>query len=91
MPMMPGGKPTSQAAIDAMDPKYKCVTCGGFRVFEVGTPRKALRGFPGKKFYFCSACGKYLRFEDREAQLAKMEPSMRQKAEAALQEKKRAP
>ena len=90
VPMMPGGKPTSQEKIDAMPQKYKCMGCGGFRVYDVGNPKKAAVGFPGKMFYFCSACGKWLRPEDAAADLAQMEPPMRAAAKAALQEKRQA-
>tara|TARA_B110000046_G_C12881921_1_gene350488 strand:- start:359 stop:721 length:363 start_codon:yes stop_codon:yes gene_type:complete len=90
VPMMPGGKPQSQEKVDAMPQNYKCVGCGGFRVYGVGNPRKAAVGFIGKTFYFCSACGKWLRAEDAAGDLEKMDMPMRIAARAALQEKRQA-
>ena len=66
-PMCPGGGAKDQAAADAMNPQYKCVDCNGFRLYGVGNPRKAAVGFPGKKFFFCSACKRLLKQEDRAA------------------------
>ena len=49
----------------------------GFRVYGVGNPRKAAVGFPGKKFYFCSACKRLLRQEDRAADSKRIAREMR--------------
>ena len=76
---------TSQAKIDEMAPQYKCVDCGGFRVHGVGNPKKAAVGFIGKKFYFCSACGKWLRKEEQKNDLKKMDAAMESAACAALE------
>ena len=87
VPMMSGGrpKPHEHEKIAAMAPQYKCVDCGGFRVFGVGNPRKAAVGFVNQKFFFCSACAKWLQKEEQKKDLAKMDDEMRAAAEAALE------
>jgi DNA-directed RNA polymerase subunit RPC12/RpoP len=66
-PVPAGGLPNTQEKVDAMPPQYKCVDCGGHRVFGVGKQEKARYGFSGKLFYFCKACGRELKAEDRAA------------------------
>ena len=58
--------------IEAMESKYKCVDCGGHRVFGVGNPASARVGFPNEKFYFCSACHEWLQKKHRERDMKKM-------------------
>ena len=71
VPMLNGGLPTAEKA-KAMDERFKCVDCDGWRVFGVGNPSKARFGFPGKKFYFCLACGKWLQEEHKQRDLNKI-------------------
>ena len=65
-PMMSGGLCRPEK-VDAMPPQYKCVDCGGHRVYGVGKAEKARLGFTGQTFYFCKACGRELKQEDRAA------------------------
>ena len=65
-PMSASGPPKPEK-VAAMPPQYKCVDCGGHRVFGVGNPEKAVRGFTGQTFYFCKVCGKHLTAEERAA------------------------
>ena len=71
VPQINGGLPTAEKA-KAMDERFKCVDCDGWRVFGVGNPSKARFGFPGKKFYFCLACGKWLQEEHKQRDLNKI-------------------
>ena len=63
-PMSASGKPNAEKAA-AMAPQYKCVDCGGHRVYGVGNPEKAKQGFVGQTFYFCKVCARLLTQEDR--------------------------
>ena len=70
--MRHGTPPSCPHKIEAMESKYKCVDCGGHRVFGVGNPASARVGFPNEKFYFCSACHEWLQKKHRERDMKKM-------------------
>ena len=72
VPMRHGTPPSCPHKIEAMESKYKCVDCGGHRVFGVGNPASARVGFPNEKFYFCSACHEWLQKKHRERVMKKM-------------------
>ena len=72
VPMRHGTPPSCPHKIEAMESKYKCVDCGGHRVFGVGNPASARVGFPNEKFYFCSACHEWLQKKHRERDMKKM-------------------
>ena len=63
-PISASGLPKAEKAA-AMPPQYKCVDCGGHRVYGVGNPEKAKQGWVGQTFYFCKACGRLLTQEER--------------------------
>ena len=67
IPMCSVGLPNSQEKRDAQPVEYKCVECWGCRVHGMGKPAKAKLGFPGQKFFWCYACGRQLKLEDRAA------------------------
>ena len=65
IPVCPSGLPSSQELRDAKPVELKCFDCGGCRVFGVGRASKAKYGFLGRRFYFCLACGEWLKEENR--------------------------
>jgi hypothetical protein len=88
VPKFAGGLPKPEKR-NAVLPQYKCVDCGGYRVYGVGNRAKPKNPctYDGETtHFFCYCCGKLLRKAHRKADMEKMKIEMFDNAEQAIGE-----